>query len=385
MHKKIRVLHFTTHDEECGIAKYQAQFIEGMSGISDVDNEIFEVSPNKTKLISEAEFSHVLDSLVGQMENFDILHIQHELSFFSEDDLLKIVKAVKSINKKILVTIHTAPSAQYKRATLDGYGPHSIVHYQRTKNRASAFLNTYVAPLKYVDLIVAHNQPTKDDLVSHGIDPAKIQLIKMPVPVLSFTEKTNEVSEKLRTTKQDVIFCTVGFISDAKGVKEAVKALRFLPDNYKLAIVGGGHPSGANDEFYNDLCDLIIKFNLEARVYITGYIQEDDRLNALIRECDICVYPYDAKYYSYVSSAALSTGIANHKPTIAYPTRSFIEINAEIDVVKFCQSPNYYELAREILDIDVNEAEKKSEKYAQLYNWNSEALKFVDTYRRLAS
>ena len=52
MSKQLHVLHFTTHNEDCGIGKYQEQFLRAMSGDETViHNEIFLYSPNKTKMM----------------------------------------------------------------------------------------------------------------------------------------------------------------------------------------------------------------------------------------------------------------------------------------------------------------------------------------------
>ena len=165
-----------------------------------------------------------------------------------------------------------------------------------------------------------------------------------------------------------------------KGIDHAVKALLYLPDNYKLAIIGGNHPDTEHGEYYDEICDLINELNLKNRVYITGYVKEDSRLNALIRECDVCVYPFDTKYYSYVSSASLNNAFANHKAVIAYPTKTFLELNEDMQVISFCRSGNYYELARELKAIDVDKAANQSKNYAEQYSYDKEAKNFLKVY-----
>jgi len=86
---KVRVLHYSTHDEDCGIGKYQEQFIQAMAkvGAKDVYNEFLPYSPNVTKVMTYDEFTPVLQELRSKLEGFDILHIQHELSFYKHDEL----------------------------------------------------------------------------------------------------------------------------------------------------------------------------------------------------------------------------------------------------------------------------------------------------------
>src|SRR4051812_3632210 len=103
---KIKVLHYTTHDEECGIAKYQTQFIHGMAKVDHVENEIFNYSPNQTKLMSSGEFTKAMDELSVKLKDFDILHIQHEHSFYKRDELVHIVDRAHKLRKKVMFTLH---------------------------------------------------------------------------------------------------------------------------------------------------------------------------------------------------------------------------------------------------------------------------------------
>lgn len=383
MPETVRILHLTTHDEECGIAKYQEQYLRGMRDVKDIENVIFEYSPNQTKIMTSEEFAPVLKQFSKQLKAFDILHVQHEFSFYKHDELDKFVSEAAKQGKKIIMTVHTSPDAGLPKLGPGGFGPRSILHGLRAKRLERRFNMTHLRPMRKADLLIVHNGVTLKGLVKRGINRDKIIKITMPIPKVSFDLRTTEISDHLDKKDGDVIYCTVGFLSENKGMKHAVQALAFLPDNYKLAIIGGGHPSGENDKFYDKLCDTIRDLNLKSRAYITGYVKDDERLNALIRECDICVYPYNKEYYNGVTSAALNNSIANYKPAIAYPTDSIIEMNEEQDVVKLCDSFNYYELAREILGVDIKKQQELSKKYAEAFGYGKEAAKFSDIYRQL--
>lgn len=379
----IRVLHVTTHNEECGIAKYQEQFIDAMQVDASVVNEYFYVSPNKTKIMGPKQYASVLAEFTQQLAGFDIVHIQHELSFYKHKELQSMVDSAKRLQKKIVVTIHTALEVEYIHPLLSGYSARGALHYVRQLHGRQSFEAIHVKPLRRADLILVHNQTTKDNLLRYGFVAEKIQIIKIPVPTLSFDLVSTDISQHLRTTENDIIFSTIGFVTATKGVDQALKALNFLPSNYKLAIIGGVHPNGSNEGYLNELTDYIAAYKLQDRVYITGYVKDDDLLNALIRECDICVYPFDKKYYSYVSSASLNNSFANHRPTIAYQTQPLLEVNDDHSLIRFCRSPNYYELAREILAIDLDVQAQHSKEYAEVHSYENEARSLADIYRHL--
>lgn len=381
---KIKVLHYSTHNEDCGIGKYNEQFLTAMTETSDdvIENEFFSYSPNVTKLMAYDQFTNVLNELKEQLKDFDILHIQHEISFYYHDELGRIVDLAHSIGKKVVFTVHTAPDAQYKKPTLHGYGPRSVIKLVREAQAARRFTNTHIAPVRKADLVLVHNSNIMNNLAKHGVNIDKIKTVPLPVPNATFSKPSTEIKTALKYKKGDVIMGTVGFVSKTKGVKESVKSLSFLPDNYKLAIIGGVHPNGGGEEYLDEVCDLIIKRGLSERVYITGYVQEDDRLNALVHECDVCLYPYDNKYYKYVSSAALNNSIANYVPAVVYPTVPFIEMNTDATIA-ICKSANYYELARYIREADFSLLADRSKKYADKYSYTNESLELVGIYREL--
>src|SRR5690606_14254068 len=148
------------------------------------------------------------------------------------------------------------------------------------------------------------------------------QIKKMPHPVyqVDTPPKSTRLAKALNKKDGDVILATVGFFHRYKGIAEAVKALKFLPPNYKLAVLGGMKSDSDDVAYYDKVCDLIDALGLHDRVYITGIVPSDDDLNALIREADVCVYPYNGKYYAQVSSGSINLAIANSRPVIAYPT-----------------------------------------------------------------
>jgi glycosyltransferase involved in cell wall biosynthesis len=181
----------------------------------------------------------------------------------------------------------------------------------------------------------------------------------------------------------DIIYATVGFIHKFKGTEDAIRALKFLPDNYKLAIIGGMQPISDEVKFYNKIATLIDELNLKSRVYITGFIENDDRLNALIHETDVCVYPYDKVYYSQVSSGALNLAFANERAVIAYPTDGFKDINQEFGQIVLCDTFSYYELARELKRIDIPKQVEAGNFYGEAYSWPKTADLLISAYHNL--
>jgi glycosyltransferase involved in cell wall biosynthesis len=382
---KIRILHFGPNDKQEGIAKYQHQYSDAMAESAKVENTFFGVSSLDFRNLNPTEQQAVLGRLQTMLRDFDILHLQHEFGLFADTEFQRLVAIGKASGKKIVVTVHLSPAFAIKSVRLGGLGPHSMVAYLRELRHKNKMTERHITPFLQADRLIVHNYMTVDALKAVGADPEKI--IRIPHPVQQFPEPPNTtlITDKLHRKKGDVIYCVSGYIYKVKGMFAAVKALKYLPDNYKLAIIGGVHPLSNEIELYDKLTDLIDELDLKDRVYITGFVEDDNLLNAYIRECDVTVYPYDRVYYAHLSSGALNLGFANAKPIIAYPTEGFKEVASEADgALILCETFAYYELARELQRIDIPKQIERSKAYAKKMAWPKLAKNLIQVYEDLA-
>ena len=380
--KLLRVLNFSTHNEDCGVGKYQEGFLYVLQNSNKIKSVFFPTSPNILRIMTSAEKRGVFRDLRRELADYDILHIQHEFSFLHSPDFVTIARIAKEMRKKLVITVHTSPTLAYEKPHLNGLGPRSAVRYVKQKKRKFYFDRMFTFAVRLADTVIVHNEVTAKALVDLGVDKARITLIVLPVPKISHSQKSHLIAEKLHKQPGDMILAMTGFLHQFKGLDHAVKALNYLPAHYKLAIIGGMHMDH-NTAIYNNLTDLIYELNLQNRVYITGYIEDDMTLNALIRECDICIYPYDKNYYSNISSASLNNGFANYKPVIAYPTDSFVELNRKFDSMTLPSTFAYYELAREIERLDTAAGAEKAKKFAQAYSYEVVTESLIDIYNSL--
>lgn len=383
MSRIVKVLNFSTHNENCGIGKYQEGFVRALEGSTEIKSSFFSVSPNVLRVMNSLEKEKVFSDLRDQLADYDILHIQHEFSFLHSLDFVALAKIAKEEGKQLIITIHTSPTLAYEKPTWNGYGPRNMVRYIKQLRRKLLFDKLFTNAVVLADLLIVHNRATKKALMELGVREDCIQDIILPVPSIDHRTRSTFIAEKLNKQPGDVILATTGFLHRFKGLDHAVRSLTYLPPNYKLVIVGGMHMDH-DTKVYNDLTDLIYKLNLRERVYITGFVEDDNVLNALVRECDICVYPYDRHYYSNISSASLNNAFANHRPVIAYPTDSFIELNEKVDAMVFPRAFAYYELAREVERLDIKAASIKSKKFAVNYSYDVVTKELVSIYKRVS-
>jgi glycosyltransferase involved in cell wall biosynthesis len=256
--------------------------------------------------------------------------------------------------------------------------------YVKDRLRRARFLKRHIEPFRMADVVVSHNPGTTASLKAFGVDAKRVVEIPHFVAMAAQTTQSTEITERLKPTGDEIVLATLGFMHKHKGVDQAVRALSFLPDRYRLAIIGGIHPTSDDPAIYNRIMGLVVSLGLQNRVYATGFVPDDDRLNALIRETDICLFPYNNAYYATVSSGALNLAFANRKPAIAYHVDNFADSNAEFGQVVFTPAPAFYELAREIERIDVKGQLAKIDAYVEANSIERLAERLLGTYRQLA-
>lgn len=385
----MKILHISTHNENCGIGKYQEAYLSAFVPIDpSITNVFFQYSPNQIRIMNQAQLDVVYKELSQQVKEYDIVHIQHEFSFFKPRQLKTIVNIIKKANKPLVSTIHTKPTLEKTtRKLLSPKGiPARIKNYVRNSDHIS-----HVKPLSRSNIVFVHNSFTKKGLIELGFSESTIKLI--PIPVLdvdkskyvAFDSEISTLNKIIKRKDTDKVIATVGYLNEVKGTLHAIKALRLLPENYKLLILGGLHPQAMNDDFLDDVSDYILKHSLSDRVSITGFVKNDDLLNALVNSADIVLFPYKRIYGS--SSAALNNGFANHKPVIATPVKAFKEINEVKEYLKLSDSFSYHDIAKALMEMD-EEAIKTysalSKEYAINTSYPKLAQSIIDTYKTLA-
>lgn len=388
MNSNVRVLHYSTHNEACGVAKYQEQYIKAMEGVDPhVTHDFFDLSPNQVRLMGSKELGAAMKQFKKKLRGYDVLHIQHETGLYSGRELHVLCETAKELNKRLVVTVHAAPLAYAKpvgsaRSALVTLKPRVFLGTLKAQYSLKKWFKTRYLPLKLADAVLVHNTNTKKQLLDLGFTDQQVVIIDHPVQEVSMTQKSDVIAKALNKKSGDIIYCTVGWIHSKKGADDAVKALSFLPENYKLAIIGGIHDQAENDKFLNKLCDLIDARGLKNRVHITGSVESNEEMDAMIRECDLSIYPYDKTYYSQVSSGALNLAIANLLPVVAYPVQTFVEMRDGGAPIHITQSSTYYELARTVKNVSSTPFDAaKSESFKKSHSFSALAPEVIRQYR----
>ena len=231
---------------------------------------------------------------------------------------------------------------------------------------------------------VSHTRFLRRVLIDSGLRPGLISVIPMGSPPVLEDADRDEAKAALGYAPTDKVLAVPGFVSEYKGHGVAVQAMRSLPVEYHLAVVGGPHPQ-ANDWAYDKLLGRSAGRRLRDRVRITDYVPSSE-MRQYLAAADIVLAPYILREIG--SSAGISWGLASGRPVIASRIPVFEELNQEELRVLLATPDAPSELARRIVQLDRDEALKKqlvtnALSYVRATSWDKVARQHLDLYESL--
>lgn len=188
----------------------------------------------------------------------------------------------------------------------------------------------------------------KSRLLDLGINSNKIFIAHDAVRQEDFPRdiSVGEARGKLGLDKAGHIFGYIGTLRTMgmeKGVSTAIDALQFLPESYKLYIVGG---EVQDIEYYKSYSQTK---NLVSRVIFAGKVPHAD-IPMYIGACDVVVAPFPAnEHYSYyMSPLKIFEYMASKRPMVVTDLPSLNEILVREKTALFVAPEDYKGLGEAI-------------------------------------
>ena len=159
------------------------------------------------------------------------------------------------------------------------------------------------------------------------ISPDKVLVVPNAVSPEDFSINLSkeESREKLGLDKETYIIGYVGGLKTMgmeKGVATAIDSLAYLPDTYKLYVVGGEAPQDI--QYYRDYAT---EKKLVDRVIFVGPVAHAD-VPTHIAACDVLVAPFPANehYSHYMSPMKVFEYMASHRPIVVTDLPTLTEV-----------------------------------------------------------
>jgi glycosyltransferase involved in cell wall biosynthesis len=176
-----------------------------------------------------------------------------------------------------------------------------------------------------------------------------------------------------------------GFVTAYKGHLLAVKALKKLPPQFHLAIVGGTNPANAD----GTLNAILETWEGEdpKRLMITGYASRET-VDLYHAAGDICLAPFQPG--NLTGSASATWALTSGKPTIASNIPAFTEIQEAADCLALVTPNAVHELAWQIQQLARDpllqqKLVRNALKFASERSWSRVTAGLLDVYSELTA
>lgn len=197
--------------------------------------------------------------------------------------------------------------------------------------------------------IITPSQYTTDQLLRHtNVSRDKIRLIPFGVdlPRNSLSPERRAVEREQVVGRGNEMIFTVGVIQTRKNTLNALKALRHLPERYRLVIAGGnGHGSDA-------IHDFIRTEGLGSRVVLLGYVPAE-RLPVLYDAASVFLFPSFEEGFGLPVLEAMAHGL----PVVASETSSLPEVGGSAALYVNPHDPQ--DIAEKVIKVVEDEKQRK--------------------------
>ena len=303
--------------ESCGNASFTQVIIDSLNesgnhaiGVALNLNLTQSSDPNLVKMANQ----HVSE-IAEELKGFDAVNLQYEPGLYGPNSTLiyRRLKTLVLANPHCVVTIHstrlfTLAKEPLIRQTLKfvvrAQLRQAIGHIGAVKNNRRIAKNNR----RVIDLFIKHNaklivHTRSSQLLIRNFWNYKDVYVH-PLKFVDFGEcKSNRGKwvKSLKLEEEDVLLGVFGYISKYKGHETAIEALRFLPTNYKLLVVGRQHPQTIRehqdiDAFLAKILYRIQEISLENGAFKDRiiFINElpDSEFNSLASSVDFAWLPY---------------------------------------------------------------------------------------------
>lgn len=395
----MRAIHLSTWKEVCGISTYTSHLVNSLNS-KEVDSEIYPIKREEIQHLSLKEIRDFFRLFCEKAREFDIVHIQHEHAFFngsyplykSIDIFSEMLSHLKENNSRVIVTFHADPIFVQKLDRND------IGELERSLRILSNAFQTWKWSTKISPffgnasrfIAISHTTRSRLNLLESGFSAKSVHLVSHGVSssLREIRESLTEIDCRsiLNFSSDTKLLSIFGFISENKGYVTAISTLKYLPNNYKLVILGGTHPYEKKDGFLDKILELINNLELVDRVVITGYV-DFETFKLYSKATDIFLAPYLPS--SLLSaSGAITWALSSGKPVIASRIPAFLELNQNKRCLLLVSPESPRELAWEILKLDENIVLKSklvenSLEYAEENSWDNIAVATQDLYTKM--
>jgi glycosyltransferase involved in cell wall biosynthesis len=385
----MRIAQVSTWQIPCGIAGYTEGLHRALVS-RGASCDVFPIDRTRLKYFSKRELMGYYDDLAGRLADYDVVHLQHEFGFFWGSTpsftlpvFANFLRALRRHRRATFVTFHSEPyvhlrqfppETRYlpaKHALMQAYWTLRIVPHFAAGTRA-----------------IVHTKGGRVALLRSGIPAGAIDVVRQGTPEprepIDAAERA-EAKKRLGLPDDACVMTLFGFVTRHKGYDTILRALRYLPPEYHLLIVGSSHPFSP-DRALDDILSWTSRHDREAkRVTLAGFVPSSE-IDDHFRATDIAVAPYHL-WPRVSSSAAITWALASGCPIVASRVPTFEEIQEEYECLHLAVPEAPAELAYRIRELAADrdlqaKLVRRAQDYCRDHNWGRAADEHLALYAR---
>ena len=299
--------------EQCGVSDYSRLLKEALRTLPEIARVRIVNTPGERVTEEGQELPAFVGSedarfyaLGGSLnKDADVAHVQHQYFFFGGVAPHKNhAKAfLDAVRVPVVITVHEIAQPDAK-ANLLVRAAIRLTNQRNFKHRA-------------IRALIVHTPTDREHLLALGIRPEKIYVLTHPIPAAAPMPAMEDAKRALDLTGRRVV-TLFGFLAAKKGHLTALTALPLLLQDVVLVFAGGQHPQDHTD-YVPMLRRYIATHGLEARVRITGYLDEA-QIPVVMAATDAAITPFTqtsgsgslANLFAY-GRAVVASDIAPHQ------------------------------------------------------------------------
>jgi glycosyltransferase involved in cell wall biosynthesis len=301
-------------DESCGNATFSQHLIQNInkSGHSAFPMGLSLDLTQSLHSYMRSKADKEIKKICKELSTYDGVNIQFEAGLYGSRhrDIYRRLRLLLNANPNTTVTLHATRFHDLsiytkKKAIKDLLSlrlKNAILTLSHNLNNQKTIKNN----LSYVKLcakkkvkIITHTTSARNSVVAMtGYSNTYLHPIKFTDPY-KVEPNRNYWLKRLKLENEDYLIGVFGFISQYKGIETAISALKFLPKEYKLLIIGRQHPRTIRQHMLIDpfLAKLLKKIkretqnDLKSRIIFTNEL-EDSEFMELAATVDCAWLPY---------------------------------------------------------------------------------------------
>lgn len=364
---------WTSRAQRCGIAAYSDALAAELRALG-LDIDLVPVPGDDRSSRLQAE-------LLERLNSADLIHIQHEYSFWGgiAPGKSSLPVYLKRLRKPRVTTAHTVfTTAELLRTATE----------ERPRQRAAKeLLSRYrpfrrqveAAPFAGSRAVIVHTREARERLIRWKFAPSSIHVIPAGIPQLPPPSEADLQRIRQQIGDAQRVVSLPGFVNRDKGYELVLEALRTLPRGIRLLIAGGSR-TPAEESYLDALEERIRRMGLQDRTVVTGYLSEGG-LAAAMQLSDLVLAPHTSANGSYSVLLAVAAG----RPVLASNLACFREI-AEEGCAETFDSGDETMLAERMGYLLASSSARDrlaaaAREYAARRTWRAAALRTIEIYR----